>query len=111
LHETLDTQLCFSSAYHSQTNGQTETVNQILEDMLRACALHYGRSWDKSLSYAEFSYNNSYQESLKMAPFEMLYGHRCRTPLFWNETGEWNIFRPDILQAAEKQVHMVRENL
>jgi transposase InsO family protein len=82
LHETLDTQLRFSSAYHPQTDGQTERVNQILEDMLRACALQYGRSWDKSLSYAEFSYNNSYQEGLKMAPFEMLYGRRCRTPLF-----------------------------
>jgi transposase InsO family protein len=77
LHENLDTQLCFSSAYHPQTDGQTKRVNQILEDMLRACALQYERSWDKSLSYAEFSYNNSYQESLKMAPFEMLYGPRC----------------------------------
>jgi hypothetical protein len=82
LHETLDTQLCFSSAYHPQTDGQTERVNQILEDMLRVCALQYGRSWDKSLPYAEFSYNNSYQESLKMAPFEVLYGRRCRTSLF-----------------------------
>jgi hypothetical protein len=71
------TQLCFSSAYHPQTDGQTERVDQILEDMLRACALQYGWSWDKSLSYAEFSYNNSYQKSLKMAPFEMLYGRRC----------------------------------
>jgi transposase InsO family protein len=77
LHETLDTQLCFSSAYHPQTDGQTKRVNQILEDTLRACALQYGRSWDKSLLYAEFSYNNSYQESLKMAPFEMLYGCSC----------------------------------
>jgi hypothetical protein len=111
LHETLDTQLCFSFAYHPQTDGQTKRVTQILEDMLRACALQYGRSWDNSLSYAEFSYNNSYQESLKMAPFEMLYRHRCQTPLFWNETGEWKVFRPDILQEAEKQVRMVRENL
>jgi hypothetical protein len=63
-------------------------VNQILEDMLRTCALQYGRSWDKSLLYVEFSYNNSYQESLKMAPFEMLYGHRCQTSLFWNEIEE-----------------------
>jgi hypothetical protein len=86
-------------------------VNQILEDMLRARALQYGRSWDKSLLYTEFSYNNSYQESLKMAPFEMLYGRRCRTPLFWNETGEWKVFRPDILQVAERKVRMVRENL
>jgi transposase InsO family protein len=76
LHETLDTQLRFSSAYHPQTDGQTKSVNQILEDILRACALQYERSWDKSLTYAEF-YDNSYQESLKMAPFEMLYGRRC----------------------------------
>jgi transposase InsO family protein len=74
LHETFDTQLCFSSTYHPQTDGQTKRVNQILEDMLRACALQYGRGWDKSLPYVEFSYYNSYQESLKMAPFEMLYG-------------------------------------
>jgi hypothetical protein len=92
LHETLDTQLRFSSAYHPQTDGQTERVNQILEDMLRAYALQYGRSWDKSLPYAEFSYNNSYQESLKMAPFEMLCGQRCQTPLFWKESGERKVF-------------------
>jgi hypothetical protein len=79
--------------------------------MLRACALQYGRSWDKCLSYVEFSYNNSFQESLKMAPFEMLYGRRCRTPLFWSEAGERKVFGPDILQEAEKQVRMVRENL
>jgi hypothetical protein len=111
LHETLDIQLRSSSTYHPQTDGQTERVNQNLEDKLGACALQYGRGWDKSLSYAKFSYNNSYQESLKMAPFEMLYGHRCQTPLFWNETGERKVFRPDILQEAKKQVHMVRENL
>jgi hypothetical protein len=111
LHETLDTQLRFSSAYHPQTDGQTKRINQILEDMLRAFALQYGRSWDKSLPYAEFFYNNSYQESLKMALFEMLYGRRCQTPLFWSETGERKVFGPDILQEAEKQVHMVRENL
>jgi hypothetical protein len=111
LHESLDTQLRFSSADHPQTDGQTERVNQILEDMLRACALQYGRSWDKSLSYAEFSYNNSYQESLKMAPFEMLYGRRCRTLLFWSEAREPKVFGPDILQEAEKQVRMVRESL
>jgi hypothetical protein len=73
--------------------------------------MQYGRSWDKSLSYVEFSYNNSYQESSKMASFEMLYGRRCQIPLFWNETGEWKIFCPDVLQEAEKQVCMVRENM
>jgi transposase InsO family protein len=74
LHESMDTRLNFSSAYHSQTNGQTERTNQILEDMLRACALKSGKSWDKSLPYAKFSYNNSYQASIKMALFEALYG-------------------------------------
>jgi hypothetical protein len=73
--------------------------------------MQYGRSWDKSLPYAEFFYNNSYQERLKMTSFELLYGRRGRTLLFWNETGERKVFRPDILQEAEKQVHMVRENL
>jgi hypothetical protein len=79
--------------------------------MLRVCALQYGRSWDKSLSYAEFSYNNSYQKNLKMASFEMLYDCRCRTPLFWSEAREWKVFGPDSLQEVEKQVRMVRENL
>jgi hypothetical protein len=111
LHETLDTQLDFSFAYHTQTDGQTKRVNQILEDMMRSYALQYGKSWDKSLLYAKFSYNNSYQESLNMASFEMLYGRRCHILLFSSETGEQKVFRPDILQEAEKQVHMVRENL
>jgi hypothetical protein len=111
LQETLDTQLRFCSAYHSQTEGQTKRVNQILEDMLRACALQYGRSWDKSLSYAEFSCNDSYQESLKMAPFEMLYGRRCQTPLFCSEARERKVFGPDIFQEAKKKVCIVRENL
>jgi hypothetical protein len=79
--------------------------------MLRSCALQYGRSWNKSLPYAEFSYNSSYQECLKIATFKMLYGRRCRTLLFWSETGEWKVFGPDILQEAEEQVCIVRENL
>jgi transposase InsO family protein len=74
LHASLGTHLIYSSAYHPLTDGQTERVNQILEDMLRACVMEYSSSWDKNLSWAEFSYNNSYQESLEMAPFEALYG-------------------------------------
>jgi hypothetical protein len=107
----MDTKLNFSSAYHPQTDGQTKRVNQILEDMLRACALKDNQSWDKCLLYAEFSYNNNYQESIKMAPFEFLYGRKCRTPLFWNEPDENQIFGPDILWEADRQVQMVRENL
>jgi hypothetical protein len=74
LHKALDTKLLHSSAYHPQTSGQTERVNQILEDMLWACALEFPQKWDDCLPLAEFSYNNSYEESIKMAPFEALYG-------------------------------------
>jgi hypothetical protein len=111
LHEVMDTKLNFSLAYHPQTDNQTERVNQILEDMLRACTLKDKKSWDKCLLYAKFSYNNKYQESLKMSPFEVLYGHKCRTPLFWNEPGENQVFGPEILREAERQVEVVRENL
>ena len=83
LHESIGTTLKYSSAYHPQTDGQTERVNQILEDLLRACVLTYGTDWEKSLSYAEFTYNNNFQASLKMSPFEALYGGKCRTPLMW----------------------------
>jgi hypothetical protein len=79
--------------------------------MLRACALKHGGSWDKSLPFAEFSYNNSYQASLKMAPFEALYGRKCRTPLYWSETSESQLFGPEIIKEAERQVQVVRENL
>jgi transposase InsO family protein len=82
LHEAMDTRLNFSSAYHPQTDGQTERVNQILEDMLRACALNDSKNWDKCLLYVEFFYNNSYQKSVKMSPFKVLYGCKCRTLLF-----------------------------
>jgi hypothetical protein len=101
LHESLDTRLNFSSTYHPQTDGQTEWTNQILEDILRACALMYGKSWDQSLLYAKFSYNNNYQASLKMSPFEALYGRPCKS----------QVFEPDVLKNAEKQVQIVRENL
>jgi hypothetical protein len=111
LHGSMDTKLNFSSAYHPQTDGQTERTNQILEDMLRACALKYGKSWDKSLPYAEFLYNNSYQARIKMAPYEALYRHQCRTPLFWSQTEERQVFGPEVLKDAEKQVQMVRESL
>nr|ABA97145.1 retrotransposon protein, putative, Ty3-gypsy subclass [Oryza sativa Japonica Group] len=111
LQEELGTRLNFSTAYHPQTDGQTERVNQILEDMLRACALDFGGAWDKSLPYAEFSYNNSYQASLQMAPFEALYGRRCRTPLFWDQTGERQLFGTEVLNEAEEKVRAVRERL
>ncbi|WVZ49106.1 hypothetical protein U9M48_000487 [Paspalum notatum var. saurae] len=87
LHDSLDTKLRFSTAYYPQTDGQTERTNQILEDMLRACAIQYGTSWDKSLPYAKFSYNNSYQSREKQ------------------------VFGPNLIKDAEQQIKIVRENL
>jgi hypothetical protein len=110
-HENLDKKLNFSSAYHPQTDGHTERNNQVLEDMLRACALQHGGSWDKSLPYAEFSYKNIYQASLKMSPFEALYGRKCMTPLYWDQTGERQFFGPELIQEVEEQIHIIWENL
>jgi hypothetical protein len=109
LYETLDTQLRFSSACHPQIEGQTQRVNQILEDMLRACALQYGRSWDKSLVYAEFSYNNSYQESLKMAPFELCcFGMRLENGKFSDST-YWKKSRTKFISLGKTFVSCSRD--
>ncbi|WVZ80826.1 hypothetical protein U9M48_028273 [Paspalum notatum var. saurae] len=108
LQAALGTKSIRSSAYHPQTSGQVERVNQILEDMLRACALTYSTKWDECLPLAEFAYNNSYQKSLEMAPFEALYGRRCRTPLNWSEPGERVTFGLDLVTQAEEQSYSDR---
>jgi hypothetical protein len=84
---------------------------QIIEDMLRACALSDGPKWDQHLPLTEFSYNNSYQKSIKMSPFEALYGQSCRTPLSWSESGKRVIFGPDIMVEAEGKVRQIRANI
>jgi transposase InsO family protein len=111
LHQLLGTTLNYNTTFHPQTDEQIERVNQVLKDMLRACALTYDTDWESSLLLAEFSYNNSYQASLRMAPFEALYGRKCRTPLAWSEVGERTLFGPEIIEEAEEKVEKVRENL
>ena len=111
MHDAMGTQLDYSTAYHPETDGQTKRVNQVIEDMLRASVLTYGKSWEDSLAFAEFSYNNSYQASIRMSPNECLYGRKCRTPLMWAEVGERSFFGPDIIREAEDKVHKVREHL
>jgi hypothetical protein len=111
LHECLGTYLIRSSAYHPQTDGQTERVNQIIEDMLCACVLIDCPKWDKHLPLAEFSYNHSYQESIKMSSFEALYGRPCRTPLSWSESDERVIFGPDIVTDAKEKVNQIQANI
>jgi hypothetical protein len=111
LHASMGTKLNYNTAFHPQTDGQIERVNQVLEDLLRACVLTYGSDLEKSLPYAEFSYNNGYQASLKMAPFEALYRRKCRTPLMWSEVGERTFFGPAAIIEAEENVDKVREDL
>ncbi|WVZ85099.1 hypothetical protein U9M48_032055 [Paspalum notatum var. saurae] len=82
-----------------------------MEDMLRACVLTYGRDWESSLPYAEFSYNNGYQASLGMAPFEALYGSKCRTPLIWTEDSERVPTGPALLKEVEEKIEEIRERL
>ncbi|KAJ9544606.1 hypothetical protein OSB04_024313 [Centaurea solstitialis] len=84
----LGTKLHFSTAYHPQANGQSEHTIQTLGDMLRACVLDFGGSWDAYLLLAEFSYNNSFYSSFAMPPYEMFYGRMCRTPICWGEVGQ-----------------------
>ena len=86
-------------------------MNQILEDMLRACVISAKGSWEKWLPLAEFSNNNNYQESIKMAPFEALYGRKCRTPLNWVEAGERRYYGIDFVQEAKEQVHTIQTHM
>ncbi|GJT40263.1 putative reverse transcriptase domain-containing protein [Tanacetum coccineum] len=88
LQKSLGTNLDMSTAYHPETDGQSERTIQTLEDMLRTCVIDFGSGWDKHLPLAEFSYNNSYHASIKAAPFEALYGRKCRSPVCWSEVGD-----------------------
>ena len=97
LQEALGTRLNFSTVFHSQTDGQSERVIQILEDMLRSYAIDYEGSWDRHIPLAEFVYNNGFQSSIGMAPYEALYGRKRRTLLCWTELSERKVTGPDLI--------------
>ena len=101
-------QLNFSSSYHPKIDGQTKRVNQILEDMLRACVLEFRGKWEDNLSLVEFSYNNSHQSTIKMAPFEALYERKCKTPLFWSDSDEALIICPKMIQETIEAVRKIQ---
>jgi len=107
----MGTQLNLSTAFHPQTNGQSERTIQTLEDMLRACAIEYTGSWDRNLPLVEFSYNNSYHSSIGMAPYEALYGRRCRTPICWNEVGERRLSKVELIDQTQEIIKVIRERL
>ena len=111
LQRALGTKLRLSSAYHPQTDGQTERTIQSLEDLLRACVLEKGGAWDCYLPLIEFTYNNSFHSSIGMAPFEALYGRRCRTPLCWYESGESAVVGPEIVQQTTEKIKMIQDKM
>ncbi|KAI3825909.1 hypothetical protein L1987_07638 [Smallanthus sonchifolius] len=111
LQKALGTRLDLSTAYHPQTDGQTERTIQTLEDMLRACVIDFGGNWDSHLTLIEFSYNNSYHTSINMAPFEALYGRKCRSPICWNEIGEAQITGPELIQETSDKIIQIRDNI
>ena len=107
----LGTELKFSSAFHPQTDGQSERTIQTVEDMLRACSLSWKSQWDKHLPLVEFSYNNSYHASIRMAPFEALYGRPCRSPLHWQELGDSKLIESDLIQECTDKIKVIQENM
>ncbi|GKE57038.1 putative reverse transcriptase domain-containing protein [Tanacetum coccineum] len=92
-----------STAYHPQIDGQSECTIQTLEDMLRACVLDFGRSWDVHLLLVEFSYNNSYHASVRCAPFKALYGRKCHWLIMWAEVGEGQLIGPELVYADKRR--------
>ncbi|RVW60596.1 Retrovirus-related Pol polyprotein from transposon 297 [Vitis vinifera] len=111
LQKALGTKLSFSTAFHRQTDGQSKRVIQVLEDLLRACALDLKGNWDDYLPLVEFAYDNSFQASIGMAPFEALYGRRCRSPVCWDDVGEKKLLRPELVQLTVEKVFLIKERL
>ncbi|GJT57003.1 reverse transcriptase domain-containing protein [Tanacetum coccineum] len=111
VQKALGTRLDMSTAYHPQTDGKSERTFQTLEDMLRACVIDFDGSWDVHLPLAEFSYNNSYHSSIRCAPFEALYGRKCRSPILWAEIGESSLIGPELVQETTDKVVLIKEKL
>ncbi|GJU96938.1 putative reverse transcriptase domain-containing protein [Tanacetum coccineum] len=111
LQKALGTSLDMSTAYHPETDGQSERTIQTLEDMLRACVIDFGKGWINHLPLVEFSYNNSYHASIKAAPFEALYGRKCRSPVCWAEVGEAQLTGPDLIQETTEKIIQIKQRM
>ncbi|GJZ61045.1 putative reverse transcriptase domain-containing protein [Tanacetum coccineum] len=111
MQEALGTRLDMSTAYHPQNDGQSERTIQTLEDMLRACVLDFRGSWNVHLSFVEFSYNSSYHASVRCAPFEALYGRKCRSPIMWAEVGAGQLIGPELVQETIEKISQINDRL
>nr|GEW08671.1 putative reverse transcriptase domain-containing protein [Tanacetum cinerariifolium] len=111
LQNALGTRLDMSTAYHPETDGQSERTIHTLEDMLRACVIDFGKGWVNHLSLVEFSYNNSYHATIKAAPFEALYGRKCRSPVCWTKVGEAQILGPELIQETTEKIIQIKQRM
>ncbi|GJS00850.1 putative reverse transcriptase domain-containing protein [Tanacetum coccineum] len=109
--KALGTDISMSTAYHPETDGQSERTIQTLEDMLRACVIDFGKGWVKHLPLAEFSYNNSYHASIKAAPYEALYGRKCRSPVCWAKVGEAQLTGPELIQETTEKIVLIKQRM
>ncbi|GJZ60930.1 putative reverse transcriptase domain-containing protein [Tanacetum coccineum] len=107
----LGTEVNMSTAYHPEIDGQSERTIQTLEDMLRACVIDFGKNWDRHLPLVEFSYNNSYHASIKAAPFEALYGRKCRSPICWSEVGDSQLTGPELVRETTEKIVQIKNRL
>ncbi|KAA3470061.1 DNA/RNA polymerases superfamily protein [Gossypium australe] len=111
LQETLGTKLHFSTTFHPQMDGQSERVIQILEDMLRCCILEFESTWERNMPLIIFAYNNSFHSSIKMAPYEDLYGRKCKIPLYWTKLSDNKIHGVDLIKETEQKVKVIHDSL
>ena len=109
--KAMGTRLTMSTAFHPQTDDQSGRTIYVLEDMLRAFVLDHQGSWEEHFPLVEFAYNNNYQASIQMAPYEALYERPCRSPLCWTEVGESSITGPDLIRDISKKVSLIRQHL
>ncbi|GJX69231.1 putative reverse transcriptase domain-containing protein [Tanacetum coccineum] len=109
--KALGTDLSMSTAYHPETDGQSERTIQTLEDMLRACVIDFGKGWVKHLPLAKLSYNNSYHASIKVAPYEALYGRKCRSPVCWAEVGEDQLTGKEMIQETTEKIVLIKQRI
>ncbi|GJZ26841.1 putative reverse transcriptase domain-containing protein [Tanacetum coccineum] len=109
--KALSTQLNMSTTYHLQTDEQSERTIQTLDDMLRACVIDFGNSWDNHLPLVDFSYNNSFHTRLKAAPLEALYGHKCRSPACWTEVRGIQLIGPEITHETTEKIIQIKSRI
>jgi hypothetical protein len=111
MQHALGTRLDISTTFHPQTDGQSERVIQVLEDLLRACVQEFGGNWEEHIALVEFTYNNSHQAIMRMAPYKALYGRKCKTPLCWEEIKDMKLYGAELVQFTTEKVRTIKDRI